>query len=309
MNNEIEYQDTPTPNREYKDRLFRAVFKEKRYLLDLYNAVNNTNYQDPEALQVNTLENIIYLSMKNDISFLISGTMNLYEHQSSYNPNMPIRGLMYFGKLYDKYITQNNINIFSSSLKKLPVPQYFIFYNGTKDEPDQTPLRLSDAFFPASIEKPPCLECTATMLNINYGHNKALLEKCRRLEEYSLFVTTVRGHLKQGLELKTAVSTAVDECINRNILEDILTEQKSEVIQMVLETFNKEAYEKDIREEGREEGILIGHTEERENSIRILLNTYLEFHLSRENAKDKLMEKYALSGENAEEYLQKYWTV
>lgn len=299
MNNEIEYQDNHTPNREYKDRLFRAVFKEKRYLLDLYNAVNNTNYQNPDELQVNTLENIIYLSMKNDISFLISGTMNLYEHQSSYNPNMPIRGLMYFGKLYDKYITQNHINVFSSSLKKLPVPQYFIFYNGTKAEPDQTVLRLSDAFFPASSEKPPCLECTATMLNINYGHNKALMEKCRRLEEYSLFVASARAHLSKGKDLETAISDAVDECIDRNILKDILTEQKSEVIQMVLETFNKEDYENDIRGEGRDE--------ERENGIRILIKSYSTHNLSKADAKETLMEEYSLSATEAEEHLLKYW--
>lgn len=296
MNNKLNIQEYPKPNREYKDRLFRLVFKEKKYLLELYNAVNNTHYQNPEALQVNTLANVIYISMKNDISFLVSGTMNLYEHQSSYNPNMPIRGLMYFGKLYDKYIAANHINIFSNALKKLPLPQYFIFYNGTKDEPDQTLLRLTDAFDKNSGKNIPCLECTATMLNINYGHNRTIMEKCRRLEEYALFVASVKSHLADGQSLEAAVTTSVDECISRNILKDILTEQKSEVIEMVLETFNQEDYEKDILET------------ERENGIRILIETLKEMSSPKEIILQKIIEKYELSAEKAEDYLKKYWT-
>ena len=303
MDNELNTQEYPQPNREYKDRLFRLVFKEKKYLLELYNAVNNTNYQDPEALQVNTLENVIYLSMKNDISFLISGIMNLYEHQSSYNPNMPIRGLIYFGRLYDKYITANRINVFSSALKELPVPQYFIFYNGARNEPDQTQLHLTDAFPKAPNGNSPCLECTATMLNINYGHNKALMEKCRRLEEYALFVTSVKAHLANGLELKVAVTNAVDECIEQNILKDILLNQKSEVIAMVLETFSQEDYEKDILAEGAKSG----QKEERENGIRILIESLTELNATKENILHKLTEKYGLAPEKAEEYLLKYW--
>lgn len=298
MDNKLHKQEYHPPSREYKDRLFRAVFKEKRYLLDLYNAVNGTDYRDPDALQVNTIENIIYLSMKNDLSFLLSGTLNLYEHQSSYNPNMPIRGLLYFGRLYDKYITANHINIFSSVRKQLPVPQYFVFYNGTREEPDQTVLRLSDSFFPASGEKPPCLECTSVMLNINYGHNKALMEKCRRLEEYALFVSTVREHLADGAERENAITNAVEECIDRNILTDILTEQKSEVIQMVLETFNQEDYEKDIHAEGA--------AEERENGIRILISACEKHHFSREAIITELIDEYHLSPEKAEEYLHKF---
>lgn len=291
MINEYTQQIYPSVNREYKDRLFRIVFQKKEYLLELYNAINGTDYQNPEDLQVNTLENVIYISMKNDISFLLGGTMNLYEHQSSYNPNMPIRGLMYFGKLYDKYITANHINIFSSALKPLPVPQYFVFYNGTKNEPDQTVLQLTDAFTLASNAKQSCLECTATMLNINYGHNQALMDKCQRLEEYALFVASVRLHLKAGITRETAVKSAIDECIDRNILKDILTDQKSEVIAMVLETFNQEDYEQDVQE----------------NGIRILIKTHQKYNLSRDTSKNELITEYNLFPEKAEEYLQKYW--
>ncbi|MBO4387405.1 MAG: hypothetical protein J5817_10395, partial [Treponema sp.] len=104
--------DTPSlPNRQYKDRLFKAIFgrdteESKRWRLELYNALNGTSYTDPDALEVNTIENVIYITMRNDISFLVDSQMNLYEQQSTRNPNMPLRGLMYFAQLYQIYLTQ-----------------------------------------------------------------------------------------------------------------------------------------------------------------------------------------------------------
>ena len=102
----------PSTNLKVKDRLFRFIFRKKEDLLDLYNAVNDSNYWNIEDLEVNTLEDAVYLSMKNDISFLIGGTMNLYEHQSTYNPNMPIRGLMYMVRNC-KYFLVHNILSFT----------------------------------------------------------------------------------------------------------------------------------------------------------------------------------------------------
>ena len=328
---QIAYQEYPGAGREYKDRLFRLVFRRKEDLLDLYNAVNGTDYADPDALEVNTLDNVLYLSMKNDISFLIGGTMNLYEHQSSYNPNMPVRGLMYFSRLYEKYIAANEIDIYTSTPKKFPFPQYLVFYNGTREEPDRRQLRLSDLYDPLpagqSAGRTPCLECTAFMLNINYGHNRELMEKCRRLEEYAIFIGTVRENLDSGMELDEAVTQAVDECMRKNVLKDILTEQKAEVIHMILETFDQELHEKTLRKEGYDEGkadgykkgnaqgyekgstdgYIKGKTEERENSIRQIIKMLKEVGVDRETAETKLMESYSLSGEEAEGYLERYW--
>ena len=103
MNKKIEYQNYPKGKRTYKDELFRMVFSEKKDLLELYNAVNSTDYHNIDDLEINTLDNALYLSVKNDVSFLIDCTMNLYEHQSSYNPNMPLRGLF--------FITGQKINL------------------------------------------------------------------------------------------------------------------------------------------------------------------------------------------------------
>lgn len=102
-------------NRKYKDRLFQRVFEDKKDLLDLYNAINDTNYSNPDDLEITTLEDVIFMSMKNDKSFIISSTMNLYEHQSTINPNMPIRGLLYFAELYDEYIKLHDLDVYGAS--------------------------------------------------------------------------------------------------------------------------------------------------------------------------------------------------
>ena len=277
--------------------------------------MNGSNYSNPAELEVNTLGNVLYLTKKNDISFLISGMMNLYEHQSTFNPNMPVRGLMYLAKLYEKYIIKNKIDIYTSTPKKLPFPQYFVFYNGTSAEPDQFILKLSELFETPASSKAPCLECIAIMLNINYGHNKELMEKCKRLKEYAVFVDAVRRELSADTPLDQAVSRAVDNCISKNILTDILTDQKAEVIQMILETYDKELHDKTLRSEGYETGKAEGYktgkaegiSSERENGILQLLSTLQELNISRQDAHIKLKEKYSLSKEEAEKYLDKYW--
>ena len=144
----------PVPKREYKDRLFKAIFgrnteESKRWRLDLYNALNNTAYTDPDALTLTTIENVIYITMKNDISFLIGSQMNLYEQQSSFNPNMPLRGLMYFAQLYQMYLSSRRENLLSSRIVTIPAPCFIVFYNGDKKLPDVSCQRLSDAFEPA----------------------------------------------------------------------------------------------------------------------------------------------------------------
>jgi len=178
-------------NRKYKDTLFRKVFNNKKDLLSLYNALNNTEHMDESLITINTIEDAIYIGYKNDISFIINSELNLYEHQSSVNPNMPVRGLIYFAELYKGYIDQNNLLIYNERLVKLPFPRYVVFYNGTEDEPEEQELRLSDSFekvlegevqrtdiVEAEANKP-SVEVTVQLLNINYGCNQELLKSAR----------------------------------------------------------------------------------------------------------------------------------
>lgn len=257
-NNRISHQDpasgTHFPiNREYKDRLFCKIFDDKKDLLELYNAVNETDYTNPDSLEVNTLDDVIYLGMRNDKSFLIDETLNLYEHNSTQCPNLPLRGLLYFSRLYEGYVETKDIRIYGRKQIHLPTPQYVVFYNGTSDEPDRSILRLSDAYKQKDIL--PALECTAVMLNINYGHNTALMEKCRNLRDYAVLISEIRQKLSQGIPLEPAVADAVDECIRKGILHDILVKNKVEVISMILTSFDQEEYEKTIRDESYEEGL------------------------------------------------------
>ena len=117
-------------NRKYKDRLFRFLFKEKKDLLELYNAVNGSDYDAPEDLEIVTMEDVIFLKMKNDLSFMVANRLNLYEHQSTYSPNMPLRGLFYLAKQYEGIIARAKENLFGSKLVKIPTPEFVIFYNG-----------------------------------------------------------------------------------------------------------------------------------------------------------------------------------
>ncbi len=278
MNQQMEYREYPQGNREYKSTLFCKVFEEKKYLLELYNSVNGTDYQNEEDLEVNTLENVVYISMKNDISFLIDCNMNLYEHQSTYNPNMPLRGVLYFAQLYSKYVVENNLNLFSSTLQKIPAPRYIVFYNGTQEQPDEQISLLSEAFQKTREGRyeDVCLECWARMLNINYGHNCELMEKCRRLKEYAIFISRVRQYVKEiPSNPSKAIEKAVDECIEEGVLVDILTSQRSEVLELALITFNRELYEQGLREEGAREAEARGK-EKGEKNLGKLINALLD---------------------------------
>ena len=199
-------------NRQFKDRLFRLLFGSEEYkenILSLYNALNNTSYTDVNDIELTTIDDIIYIRMKNDVSLLLHDTMNLWEQQSSYNPNMPVRGLMYFGNLYEAYISKSKHGIYSSKLIPLPTPRYVVLYNGTQDQPAVTKLKLSDAFIVKDEEAVGDFEWTATMVNINRGYNEELLQKCPVLKDYMSLVELIRAYKEDGRSADQAVDDAV----------------------------------------------------------------------------------------------------
>ena len=246
-------------NRQYQDRLFKAIFgreEHKDWLLSLYNALNGSSYTDPSDIEINTIEGIIYVTMKNDISFLIDSQLNLYEQKSSYNPNMPLRGLMYFAELYQKHLTKQDRDLFTTALVKIPTPNFVVFYNGSRNMPDVTKLYLSDAFeIPAESGD---FEWTATMLNINAGRNKTLLQKCKPLYYYSCYVDRVKTNVRSGMTKENAVSEAVNFAIQNDFLDGYFKIQKAEVLNMSLTEFDQEAYDRHRFNEGKEAGIAEG---------------------------------------------------
>lgn len=197
-------------NRNYKDTIFRMIFREKRHLLSLYNAMNEKHYTDEEALQIVTLDNAIYMEMKNDLAFVIDTNLYLYEHQSTKNPNMPLRNLFYIAKEYQKLVEQKSL--YSTVIQKIPAPRFAVFYNGTDEIEDRSELLLSSAYETETSD--PDLELRVTVFNVNHGHNSKLLESCPILNEYAQYVEKVRGFtLQPGITLDQAVERAVNECI------------------------------------------------------------------------------------------------
>lgn len=246
-------------NPTYKDSLFKKVFSDKKDLLELYNAISGRNCKSADELTIYTLEDVLYISRKNDISFIIEDVLSLYEHQSTLNPNMPIRGFIYLAKNLEAYIEEHNINVHSSKLQKFPLPQYIVFYNGNDDCEDKIELNLEDAF--VKVEGlTSCINLKATMLNINYGHNAKILEKCKRLKEYSLFVSEIKKCISQGMNLADAIDDVIDRFIEEGILKDILVKQRGEVRSMVL-NYTLEKHQWFLREEGREAGLIEGREE------------------------------------------------
>lgn len=242
------------PRKKYRDFLFQRVFQDKNDLLELYNALNGTHYTNPNDLEITTLEDALFLSMKNDLSFIIASSLNLYEHQSTVNPNMPIRGFFYFSKLYETYITFHNLDIYGRKQIHLPTPQYIIFYNGREPQPEEQILRLSSSFIPEQEYLEPILECTAHVININYGHNEKLMKACKKLSDYSCFIHQVYQNQDDGLSLKEAIADAMDYCIRNDILKEILQKYQGEVFDMILTRYDKKLHEKTLREEGFEDG-------------------------------------------------------
>ena len=240
--------------KQYKDTVFRLLFKDKDKLLELYNAVNNSHHTDPEALEVVTLENAVYMSMKNDVSCLLDMRIQLYEHQSTVNPNMPLRDLMYVCSQFEKLIV--NENLYSRKPVKLPTPRFIVFYNGTEKQPERVELYLSDSF--AIPEENPSLELRVTQFNINPGYNTELLEHCPTLFQYMQYVDLIRQYRKT-YPLNVSVQMAVDYCIEHGILKDFLLANKAEVTRMSIFEYDEELHAKFLREEGREEGYEDGY--------------------------------------------------
>ena len=227
--------------------------------MSLYNALNGSSYTDPEELEFNTIDDVIYMGMNNDVSFLVmdAKTMNIWEHQSSVNPNLPVRFLMYAGQLYDRYMTDKNIYRYGTKLKKLPKPKCVCFYNGTDKQPEEQTLRLSDAFEADDGD----IEVRVRVLNINYGHNRALMEACVILGDYAGLIDSIRKNQKAGMNLEGAVDASIALMLDDSLLKRFLLVHKAEVKGMYLTEYDEEKERKLAQKEAREEGFEEGREE------------------------------------------------
>jgi hypothetical protein len=249
-------------NRLYKDRVFKFIFgnpENKEWTLSLYNAVNGSNYRNPDDIQFNTIEDAVYMSMKNDVSFIILDEMNLWEHQSSFNPNMPMRFLTYGTQLYEKYTATSGYYKFSRKLQRLPKPHCICFYNGTEEQPEQQVLKLSDAFGGEGD-----IEVKVKMLNVNYGKNRALLETCQPLREYAWLVDRVREHQRVMQNLEAAVDASIDEMPDSFVIRTLIEAHRAGVKKMFLTEYDEEKMKEQERKEAFADGVDAGVAEANE---------------------------------------------
>ena len=240
--------DRKDAKKDYKDRLFKFIFgnpENRKWTLSLYNAVNGTDYSNADEILFNTIADAVYMRMKNDVSFIIAFEMNLWEHQSTFNPNMPMRFFIYGGRLYEKYMATSDYYQYSSSLQPVPRPVCICFYNGTKEQPEKKILRLSDAY-----EGEGDIEVRVTMLNINYGMNQNLLDACEPLKEYAWLVDAVRRHQAEKMDLDAAVDASLDEMQDEFVIKPFLLENRAEVKNMFLTEYNEEKVMEKERQEG-----------------------------------------------------------
>ncbi len=251
------------------------------------------------------MENAIYMGMKNDLAFIMDMNLYLYEHQSTYNPNIPLRNLFYIADEYQRLVVRKSL--YSTVIQKIPTPRFLVFYNGTKEVEDRSEFRLSSAY--ENPTENPDLELRVTMLNVNDGHSSDLMEHCRTLKEYAQYVDRVRKYAaKQDVSLEEAVTRAVDECIEEGILVDFLLKNKPEVIKVSIYEYDKEFEEKKLRKKaeyeagrqdgieigrqdgieiGRQDGIEIGRQDGIEIGKRILLEKIIKKKLKKENQQNR----------------------
>ena len=254
MHTETPHLPDLQPKRDYKSRIFTMLFSDKERLLRLYNAMSRKNYTDPELLTINTLENAIYMSMQNDLSFLIDMRLSLYEHQSTYNPNIPLRFLLYLSDLYSKLI--KGMNIYGSKKLLIPPPRFVVFYNGKDKRPDYEEFRLSDLY---TIQgETVSLELIVEVFNINKGHNTELVETCRDLQDYVEYTHRVRTYAEE-LPIEEAVEKAINECIQEGILKDFLEANRAEAMKVSIYEYNEQEHMRMEREDAFEDGRKVGH--------------------------------------------------
>ena len=276
-------------NRNYKDSVFTALFSDPDLLRELYCALKGVSLPGNVPVSINTLENVLYMDLYNDISFEIGGKLVvLIEHQSTINPNMALRLLLYIARVFEK--TVKGRSIYSQKQLSIPWPEFYVLYNGSKPYPDENILRLSDLFTrPGELEHPdvnpgsggsrrqvqeeayPLLELEVKVININEGRNESIVSRCKKLAEYSFFMSKARDFSRNRGSKEEAIKEVVKYCKKHDILKEFLEIHASEILNMLLTEWNiedaKEVWHEEAREEGREEGRKEGREEGRKDGL------------------------------------------
>ena len=279
-------------NKKYKDSVFSLYFNDPKKLIEVYNAVEGTNYPLDTKVEINTLEDALFMDRINDISFMLNGELVvLLEHQSTINENMPVRMLMYVARIYEKILSSRDL--YKSTRMKIPTPRFIVLYNGNKEYQEHEVQKLSDAFARKDIEF--TLDLKVDVININYGKSKEIVERSQSLMEYSTLVHYTKEALKKGMSLNDAIGMAVKKCLAEGIMADFLNTHGSEVENMLFTEWNMEDALAVRYEEGREEG------------IKALVETLKEFVSDKTLVSQRVSKKFSITVDEAMEKVKLYW--
>ena len=256
-------------NREYKSDVFSMLMEDKANALEVYNALNGSAFTDPEVVEIVQLEKGVSLSIRNDASYIIDMNFCLYEHQSTYNRNMPLRSMIYFVNALDDWLKENGHDLFGRKRIMIPTPHFVVFYNGVEKRPEYEEMRLSQSFYHQMEE--PEIELVRKAYNINPQNNQELKRKSTVLAGYTYFVEKVRENQKKNMSLAEAIDAAIEDCIQNHILEDFFRSRKDEVRKMTHLDYTWEKREKLIRKEEYEDGRAAGRAEGRaEGRVKLI---------------------------------------
>ena len=299
--------DDPTPKRTYKDTIFRSYLSNPLYLSGLHQHITGIHIP-PKQLTINSLKHIFFSLARNDISFLAGDRyMVLTEAQSTVNQNMPLRMLIYVTLLYRKLLKRTDFYL--ENRRPLPYPEFYDFYIGTKEQPLESKLRLSDSF-PQDIPLKPTLELVVTRFNISYNEDKTKrspLLDFKPLHDYSYFIYDARRRIDAGEPLKYALAHTMEHCISHDIMREFLTEHEQEVVDMYSMNWKERA----AREAAVEDGIILGEKkgrdEERKSSIRTLILSLKDLSIDQSKAIEQVMKRYSLTRSQAQAAVQANW--
>ena len=245
----------------YKDNVFCMLYRDKKNLLELYNALNDSNYTNVDDLEVTTLKDGSYMKYKNDASFVLNMSLYMFEQQSSKNENMPLRFLHYLSDVYREMF--GNELLHRKTMMKIPVPYFVTFYNG-KEKWDRDKLTLAE-MFEKHVDNPQ-IDLQVKVIDIN--GDAEILKKCKSLRDYMTFVEKVRKKTDdEKINVREAVIQAIDECIEENILVDFFKEHREEIVEVSIYDYEEEKVRKTLADEAREEGLAEGIKEGIEKGI------------------------------------------
>lgn len=307
------------PFRNHKDSVFRMLFSEKESAIELFNALEGTDYGPDTEVEFTTLEDAVYAGLKNDLGFIIAEHfIVLTEHQSTINNNMPLRQLEYIGRTFEKLI--DGAKLYAAKDLRIPTPEFFVIYTGN-EKWGATSLRLSDSFLGKASEN--SVELVVKIINVRYNEeedevSRKVLERSEKLRGYSLLLEYIRENRSQSRELKEAIDGAIQRCLREGVLKDFLEKNSPEVGSMLFKEITSEEfaeirareaaeeYYKKGHEDGIEQGIEQGLERGLEQGIANLIAAYREFDLPDNQLLKKLIEKYPMEEVDALTYLEKY---